>query len=68
MFFLLNIIFPFKAVGICVVFVFAIIFITMRYAVQKSKNQNTIEMIRKRQYIIREQKRTLITFVLFRTF
>ena len=39
--------FPFKAVGICVVFVFAIIFITMRYAVQKSKNQNTIEMIRK---------------------
>ena len=38
--------FPFKAVGICIIFVFAIIFVTMRYAVNKSKKQNTIDMIR----------------------
>ena len=38
--------FPVKAVGICIIFVFAIIFVTMRYAVNKSKKQNTIDMIR----------------------
>ena len=32
---------------ISIIFVFAIIFITMQYAVKKTKNQNIIETIRK---------------------
>lgn len=38
---------PFISIGICIIFVFAIIFITMRYAVRKSNDQNIIETIRK---------------------
>ena len=38
---------PFISIGICIVFVFAIIFITMRYAIRKSNNQNIIETIRR---------------------
>lgn len=38
---------PFGAIGICVIFVFAIIFLTMHYSVKKSKNQNVIDVIRK---------------------
>ena len=39
--------FPVMPVLISIVFVFAIIFITMRYSVKKTKNQNIIETIRK---------------------
>ena len=38
---------PFISIGICIIFVFAIIFITMRYAIRKSNNQNIIETIRR---------------------
>ena len=39
--------FPLIPVLISIIFVFAIIFITMRYAVKKTRNQNIIETIRK---------------------
>lgn len=38
---------PWMQIGICIVFVFAIIFITMRYSMNKTKKQNIIETIRK---------------------
>lgn len=38
---------PWIQIGICIVFVFAIIFITMRYSMNKTKKQNIIETIRK---------------------
>ena len=38
---------PIIPILISIIFVFAIIFITMRYAVKKTKNQNIIETIRK---------------------
>ncbi len=39
--------FPIVPILISIIFVFAIIFMTMRYAVKKTKNQNMIETIRK---------------------
>lgn len=39
--------FPIIPVIISIIFVFVIIFVTMRYAVKKTKNQNMIETIRK---------------------
>ena len=38
---------PIIPIVISIIFVFAIIFVTMRYAVKKTKNQNIIETIRK---------------------
>lgn len=38
---------PWMQIGICIVFVFAIIFITMRYSMNKTKKQNIIDTIRK---------------------
>ncbi len=38
---------PWIQIGICIIFVFAIIFITMRYSMNKTKKQNIIETIRK---------------------
>ena len=42
----LNYIFPWKAIVISVVVVFALIFIIMRYSIKKIEKQNTIETIR----------------------
>lgn len=42
----LNYIFPWKAIAISVVVVFALIFIIMRYSIKKIEKQNTIETIR----------------------
>ena len=38
---------PIIPIVISIIFVFAIIFMTMQYAVKKTKNQNIIETIRK---------------------
>ena len=38
---------PWIQIGICIIFVFAIIFITMRYSMNKTKNQTRIETLRK---------------------
>ena len=38
---------PYKAILICIVFVFAIVYIIMRYSIKKINKQNMIDTIRK---------------------
>ena len=38
---------PYKAIIICIIFVFIIVYIIMRYSINKINKQNTIETIRK---------------------